>query len=116
MKKAFILCVVTVLIAGLISVPLLLSQQKPAAAPAEKKCSECHAAAYDDFIKAHTSADAAGAAKGKMCHSKLYASWETNLHKGVQCEGCHGMTGKAHIASKKPEDIKTCGDCHTHAR
>jgi len=106
MKKSFVL--VGVLIACLIALPFLAAQ--------EKKCSDCHGPAYDGFIKAHTSADAVGAAKCKMCHLKLHASWEAGEHKGIECENCHGVTGKAHTTSKSPADIKKCSDCHTHER
>ncbi len=112
MKKSIAL--ITVLITCLIALPLLVAQEKPAA-PAEKKCSDCHAPAYDNLVKAHTYADAIGSAKCKMCHSKLYASWEAAKHNAMPCETCHG-SGKAHAASKAPTDIKTCGDCHTHER
>lgn len=116
MKKSIAL--ITVLITCLIALPLLVAQEKPAApaAAAEKKCSDCHAPAYDGFTKAHATADAIGAAKCKMCHSKLYTSWQAGKHAKVECENCHGMSGKAHAASKAPTDIKTCGDCHTHER
>jgi len=110
MKKALFLGLATVLIVCLISVPLLFSQ-----APAEKKCSDCHAPVYDAFIKQHTYADAVGSAKCKMCHSKLYASWQAGKHAKIECEMCHG-TGKDHVGKPKEAATKTCSDCHTHER
>lgn len=108
MRKTLILG----LIVCLISVPLLFAQ---APAPAEKKCSDCHASAYDAFIKQHTYADAVGSAKCKMCHSKLFASWQAGKHAKIECENCHG-TGKDHVGKPKEAATKTCSDCHTHER
>jgi predicted lipoprotein len=108
MRKAFILG----LIVCLISVPLLFAQ---APAPAEKKCSDCHAAAYDGFIKQHTYADAVGSAKCKMCHSKLFTSLQAGKHSKIECEMCHG-SGKDHAPKPKEVKNKTCSDCHTHER
>ncbi len=96
------------LVVCLMSVPLLFAQ-----APAEKKCSDCHAAAYDSFIKQHTYADAIGSAKCKMCHSKISTSWQAGKHGKIECEMCHG-SGKDHQPKPKEVKNKTCSSCHTH--
>ena len=52
------------------------------------------------------------------CHSDRIQEMETDLHKGISCETCHGP-GSAHIAN--PDSIKPmipkgrdfCGMCHS---
>ncbi len=112
MKKSFIFTTVVVLVACLIYLPLFAEINDPAV-----------------LIK--KGATYAGSEQCKMCHLKLYRSWETSRHarnfatlqgeelKDPRCLECHTTAfekggyslGKTPEENKKFENV-TCEACH----